>query len=85
MKESNKTPNKTIRAIISGELHALVTPPHSIASKKQIVEAIIVIVPIKSIWRNFSLRVALAGFAAAGALNSKRITAAEVIPIGRLM
>jgi hypothetical protein len=52
---------------------------------KQIVEAIIVNVPMKSICRNFSLRVALAGFAAAGALNSKRITAAEVISIERLM
>lgn len=47
--------------------------------------AIMVRVPIKSICRNFSSRLASMGFAAAGVSKNRKITAPEDIPIGRFM
>jgi hypothetical protein len=48
-------------------------------------EAIIVKVPGKSIWRSFSFKEAWTGTACAGVVKKKRMMAADKPPIGRLM
>lgn len=55
------------------------------ARMKHIVAAIMMKVPMKSICKNFSLRLAFTGLAATGVLKRIRMIKAEGIPIGRLM
>jgi hypothetical protein len=67
------------------EPHGLVIPPHSMARRKHIVDVTIRKVPMKSICRAFSNRVASVGVKFEGALKRIRMTTAEVIPSGKLM
>lgn len=77
---------KPIKVPITGELpHDLWTPPHVMASKKQITAPQIVVTPNKSIWRNFSRNVADTGVADFGGRNAKIIAARATPPNGRLM
>ena len=85
MKRVIRTPQATSVPIMLAECHGFVTPPHSMARMKHIVAAIMMKVPMKSICRNFSLRLAFTGLAATGVLKRIRMIKAEGIPIGRLM
>ena len=78
MKMSENKPEPTSKPITSAELQFFSTPAHWSANKYRTTDAVMVTKPSKSIWNNFSGKVASAGLIFLGTWKRKKIDKAVV-------